>query len=111
MQTKLQQYLDFLRNKVQLATGGGLTPHTMHPSLFYHQQDIVRWALQRGKALIAAKFGMGKSRIQIELMRQVHQQTGRKTLVICPLGVKHQFIHEDGQIGRASCRERVYVLV
>ena len=96
MQTKLQQYLDFLRNKVQLSTCGGLTPLAMHPSLFYHQQDIVRWALQRGKALIAAKFGMGKSRIQIELMRQVHQQTGRKTLVICPLGVKHQFIHEDG---------------
>lgn len=96
MTTKLQQYLDFLRNKVQLSTGGGLTPVAMHPSLFPHQKDIVSWALQRGKALIAAKFGMGKSRIQIELMRQVHAQTGRKVLVICPLGVKHQFIHEDG---------------
>lgn len=96
MTTKLQQYLDFLRNKVQLQSGGGLTPYNLHPSLFPHQKDIVRWALQRGKALIAAKFGMGKSRIQIELMRQVHMQTGRKVLVICPLGVKHQFIHEDG---------------
>ena len=27
----------------------------MHPSLFPHQRDIVAWALQRGKALIAAK--------------------------------------------------------
>jgi hypothetical protein len=34
--------------------------------------------------------------MQIELMRQVHAHTGRRVLVICPLGVKHQFIHEDG---------------
>ena len=31
MTTKLQQYLDFLRNKVQLQSGGGLTPLDMHP--------------------------------------------------------------------------------
>ncbi len=45
MTTKLQQYLDFLRNKVQLSTGGGLTAVPMHPSLFPHQKDIVAWAL------------------------------------------------------------------
>ena len=94
--SKLNEYIEFLKNKVQLTSGDGLKPVDMHPSLFPHQKDIVGWALQRGKALIAAKFGMGKSRIQIELMRQVHAQTGRKVLVICPLGVKHQFIHEDG---------------
>jgi len=89
-------YIEFLKNKVQLTTGGGLKPGPMHPSLFPHQRDCVDWALRRGKALIAAKFGMGKSRMQIELMRQVHEQTGRKVLVICPLGVRHQFIYEDG---------------
>lgn len=41
MTTKLQQYLDFLRNKVQLTSGGGLTAVPMHPSLFPHQRDIV----------------------------------------------------------------------
>lgn len=89
-------YIEFLKNKVQLTTGGGLKPGLMHPSLFPHQRDCVDWALRRGKALIAAKFGMGKSRMQIELLRQVQAQTGRKVLVICPLGVRHQFIHEDG---------------
>lgn len=94
--SKAKAYIEFLKKKNQLATGAGLKPVEMHPSLFPHQVDIVRWALQRGKALIAAKFGLGKSRMQIELLRQVHQQTGRRVLVICPLGVKHQFIHEDG---------------
>ena len=93
---KAAEYIEFLKRKNQLTVGGGLQPIAMHPSLFEHQRDIVDWALRRGKALIAAKFGMGKTRIQIEIMRQVHQQTGRRVLVICPLGVKHQFIYEDG---------------
>jgi DNA modification methylase len=93
---KLQQYIEFLKDKVQLGHSSGLDAVAMHPSLFPHQVDITTWALKRGKALIAAKFGLGKSRMQIELLRQVHQQTGRRVLVVCPLGVKHQFIHEDG---------------
>ena len=92
----ISAYVDFLRNKVQLTNEAGMKSIEMHPSLFPHQRDIVTWALQRGKALIAASFGMGKTRIQIELLRQIHAQTGRKVMVICPLGVKHQFIHEDG---------------
>lgn len=93
---KAEAYIEFLKRKNQLTAGSGLQPVDMHPSLFPHQRDIIAWALQRGKALIAAKFGLGKSRMQIELMRQVHAHTGRQVLVICPLGVKHQFIHEDG---------------
>lgn len=58
--SKAQQYVEFLKNKVELTTSGGMKPIDMHPSLFPHQRDIVSWALQRGKALIAAKFGMGK---------------------------------------------------
>lgn len=94
--SKATAYIEFLKSKNQLTTGAGLKPVEMHPSLFGHQRDVVAWALQRGKALIAAKFGMGKTRMQIEIMRQVHAHTGRRVLVICPLGVKHQFIHEDG---------------
>ncbi|HCB14318.1 MAG TPA: hypothetical protein DEP36_12235, partial [Gammaproteobacteria bacterium] len=56
----IDRYVEFLKNKAQLTTEAGMTPIAMHPSLFPHQVDIVRWALQRGKALIAAKFGLGK---------------------------------------------------
>lgn len=96
MNAKLAQYEEFLRGKVQLGQSTGLQVGEFHLSLFPHQCDAVRWALTRGKALIAMKFGMGKTRVQIELLRQVHQQTGKKVLVICPLGVRHQFVHKDG---------------
>ncbi|TXH52422.1 MAG: hypothetical protein E6Q97_15865 [Desulfurellales bacterium] len=94
--SKLTEYQEFLKNKVQLSAGGGLDALNLHSSLFPHQRDAVRWALARGKALLVMKFGMGKTRCQIELLRQVQARTGRKVLVICPLGVRHQFMHEDG---------------
>ena len=94
----VRAYVDFLKNKpeVQKASGLSVAASDMHESLMGHQRDIVRWALKRERALIAASFGLGKSRIQIELMRQVHMATGRKTLVIAPLGVRQQFRSEDG---------------
>lgn len=100
MLTKRDEYIEFLKNKVEVesATGGiRVTADQLHPSLLPHQRDAIIWALLRGKALIAASFGLGKTRIQIELIRQVQLRTRRRfVLVICPLGVRHQFIHEDG---------------
>lgn len=95
---KLQAYQEFLSNKVQLDGEGGLPirPSDLHPSLFPHQRDAVMWALRRERALVAAKFGLGKSRMQIELVRQVQQHTGQPVLIIAPLGVRHQFIKIDG---------------
>jgi DNA modification methylase len=85
-------------NKIDIKPTGGFAadPSKLHPSLFPHQRDIVLWALARGKALVAAAFGLGKSRMQVEMVRQIHARTGGRTLIICPLGVKHQFSEEDG---------------
>jgi DNA modification methylase len=87
-------------NKVEVRATGGFVvePDKLHKVLFPHQRDIVMWALARGTALVAASFGLGKTVCQIEMMRQVHQRTHGKTLIICPLGVKHQFVDEDGPV-------------
>jgi hypothetical protein len=91
-------YEEILRSKVQVTsqTGFAVAVEEMHPSLFGQQRDMVRWAAQRGRALIAASFGLGKTRLQVELLRHAHQRTGQPVLAICPLGVRHQFIVEDG---------------
>lgn len=97
-QTTIAAYERFLASKAQTSSLDGfvIDPDDLHPCLFGHQRDTVRWAARRGRALIAAHFGMGKSRMQIELLRHAHQRTGKPVLVICPLGVRHQFMHEDG---------------
>ena len=94
----LNRYYQFLGDKAEVATNAGFTVgrDNMHPSLRPYQKDIVDWALKRGRALIAASFGLGKTRMQCELMRQVHARTGRPVMVVCPLGVKQEFVVKDG---------------
>lgn len=95
---RIVAYEEFLRRKAEVSHEAGfrIGNDSMHPSLFGHQRDAIRWAARRGRALVAASFGMGKTRIQIELLRQAQRYTGRPVLEICPLGVRHQFTVEDG---------------
>ena len=94
----LNRYYQFLGDKAEVATNAGFTVSRddMHPSLRPYQKDIVDWALKRGRALIAASFGLGKTRMQCEIMRHVHARTQRPVLVVCPLGVKQEFVVKDG---------------
>lgn len=91
-------YQTFLESKITLAERAGLDvdPGALHPALFPHQRDAVAWAAAQGRALIAMSFGLGKTYIQCELARLIHTATDRPFLVVCPLGVKHQFSEEDG---------------
>jgi DNA modification methylase len=91
-------YQKFLENKITISTMTGFVPDTKTEHLKPHQVDIVSWAIMRGKGLIAASFGLGKTRIEIEILRQIHERTKKKVLVVCPLGVKHQFSDEDGPV-------------
>jgi DNA modification methylase len=93
-----EDYYEFIEAKVTVDRHYGIDPDEadLHPSLFSHQRDVERWALEKGRGLIALEFGLGKTTIQIDLGRIVHERTDAPVLIICPLGVKHQFIEEDG---------------
>lgn len=97
---KKSNYRNFLESKIVIADRHGfdVDMEDIHPECFPHQKDAIRWAASIGRALIAMSFGLGKTRIQCELARLIHKQTGQKFLLICPLGVKHQFVFEDGPI-------------
>src|SRR5689334_6626906 len=97
---KKSLYRTFLESKIVVAERNGFDVSTMdiHPECFPHQKDAIKWAAGLGRALIAMSFGLGKTRIQCELARLIHLETGKKFLVICPLGVKHQFVNEDGPV-------------
>lgn len=92
-------YQDFLETKVvsQKDSGFEVAESDIHPALFPHQRDIVRWAVKGGRRAIFASFGLGKSLMQLEIMRQIHDREGGLCLIICPLGVKQEF-QRDGKI-------------
>jgi hypothetical protein len=93
-----QAYYDFLANKIDVVerTGFKVSRDELHSSTFPHQADAIIWAARLGRALIAMSFGLGKTHIQTELARLIHQRIGGLFLIVCPLGVKYQFSEEDG---------------
>jgi hypothetical protein len=94
-------YADFLRRKIKMANFSGfkVEPAALHPVLFDHQRDIVRWAVMGGNRAIFAKFGLGKSVMQCEWLRQIVTASGGAGLIVCPLGVRQELIRDAAMLG------------
>ena len=91
-------YRAFLEAKISVKIKAGMSVNDdeLHPDNKPHQNAIIKWAAQHGNVGIFASFGLGKTRIQCELAKIIHKRTGKKFMIICPLGVKYQFVDEDG---------------
>jgi hypothetical protein len=96
MTATLDGYGEFLRAKCDFETASGfdVDPAEISAVLLPHQRDIVRWALHGGRRAIFAAFGLGKSVMQLELMRLIHQREQVRCLIVCPLGVRQEFIRD-----------------
>lgn len=91
----MNNYANFIKTKRIILSPSGKDPATpMCPALFEWQQDVVRWALRRGRSCIFADCGMGKTLMQLEWARQV----GGRVLILAPLAVATQTVDE----GRGS---------
>ena len=95
------EYLEFLRTKIKLAHNGGFECDLdeINTLLKPHQRDIVQWAVQGGNRAIFAAFGLGKTFMQIETLRIIHERTGKNVLVVVPLGVRHEFRLDGAKLG------------
>lgn len=86
-------YTDFLKAKVQMARQGGfaVADEDINPILLPHHKAIVKWACLGGRRAIFAAFGLGKTVIQLEVMRLVLAHAGGRGLIVLPLGVRQEF--------------------
>lgn len=89
-------YTEFLRDKVNFdrTFGFPVLEYQLSPILKPHQADIVRWAVQGGRRAIFAAFGLGKSLMQLEVMRLILAREGGRALIVCPLGVRQEFVRD-----------------
>lgn len=87
------QYQDFLQSKIKIAesTGFDLPSEAVSATLFPHQKDVVRWAVDGGRRAVFAAFGLGKTFMQLEIAKHIVAKTGKPFLIGIPLGVKHEF--------------------
>ena len=98
---KLQRYRDFLKAKAVVTPDRGfrIGLDAIHPLLKPHQKLLVQWAVAGGRRAIFAKFGLGKSMMQLETLRLVLLQTGGRGLITCPLGVRVEFLRDAQKLG------------
>lgn len=97
-------YRDFVREKLALPSarrGIATARRRLNRHLMPFQRDLVRWALETGKAALFAECGLGKTLMQLEWARVVAADTGRPVLILAPLAVSQQTIREGAKFGIA----------
>lgn len=92
----MNRYADFIGRKSKTDPSTGLLEiPPLNPMLHAHQDDMVRWALHRGRSAIFADCGLGKGPMQMEwAARQPHE-----CIIAAPLAVAHQFVREAAKFG------------
>jgi len=85
-------YTDFLARKELRRPESGIDVGELHPTLFPHQEQVIRWAGRRGRAATFLDTGLGKSRIQIAWAEAV--RADRPALIITPLSIANQTAQE-----------------
>jgi len=94
-------YEEFLKNKIAFKedVGFDIKDEEINPYLKQHQKQIVKWAVKKGRAAIFASFGLGKTMMQLETVRITLTKSGGYGLIVCPLGVRGEFINDAKTLG------------
>ena len=94
-------YRRFLEKKVRMAAAMGfeVDDADINPILKGHQRAIVRWAVRGGRRAIFARFGLGKSVMQLEALRLILDRAGGRGLIVAPLGVRQEFMRDAAMLG------------
>ncbi|URQ76188.1 MAG: helicase [Candidatus Ochrobactrum gambitense] len=99
----MDAYQNFLSRKRIIDPMTGMHGSVDLPTVLKsHQNDIVRWALRRGRAAIFAGTGLGKTLMELTWAKHVTAYTGKPTLIFAPLAVAEQHISEADKFGIAA---------
>lgn len=82
-----------MENKIDIAPLSGIevADSELNPALKPHQRVSVRWALRGGRRGIFARFGLGKTVMQLEWCRLLQEHEGGRALIVMPLNVMPEF--------------------
>ena len=95
----MSEYLEFIRKKAVIYQASGFECEERNAALFGWQNDVVKWALRKGKCAIFSDCGTGKTRMLLQWAEMVHRHTGRPVLILAPLAVAQQTRSEGKKCG------------
>lgn len=100
------KYEQFIEHKTQNGADHGFEPSGMPSWLFPFQQDLVDWAIRKGRAALFCDTGLGKTPMQLVWSDEVVRHTNRPVLILTPLAVSAQTIREGEKFGIPVHRSR-----
>lgn len=89
-------YEEFIASKRRKHVETGRVATDMHPSLFDFQRATCSWGMRKGRACVFAGTGLGKTYMQVELVRQL---SDLRVLVVAPLAVSGQTCQKAAELG------------
>ena len=92
-------YEEFLKTKAIRTVPTGFECNDRNPELFDWQNDVVKWALRKGKAAIFSDCGTGKTRLLLQWAQKVHEHEHGPVLILAPLAVAYQTKREGKKCG------------
>jgi hypothetical protein len=91
---RIRLYDEFISSKLPIVEemGGGLSAQSYpgFQKLYPFQQDIVQWALRRGRAAAFTDCGTGKTAMQLLWAWAVSKATSKPVLIFAPISVAEQ---------------------
>ncbi len=100
----MSDYAYFLANKAQLDGDHGFDPVWMPDFLFPFQAALVEWSTRKGRAALFADCGLGKTPMQLVWAENVVRKTNGRVLILTPLAVAGQTVHEAEKFGIEAAR-------
>lgn len=95
----MRDYSQFLESKSDLGSGNGFAPIEIPDFLKPFQKFLVEWSIRRGRSLMMAQCGMGKTPCQLTWADNVVRHTDGRVLILTPLAVSQQTLRESVKFG------------
>lgn len=94
-------YENFIESKVAAVASFGfeIDEDEINPILMPHQRVAVLWAVRGGRRALFEAFGLGKTMQQLEIIRIILKKAGGYGLIVCPLGVRQEFMKDALKLG------------
>ncbi len=84
------EYQNFLWRKTQEGADEGFEPILMPDFLFDFQKYLVEWSIRKGRCLVGADCGMGKTPMSLVWADNVVRHNNKPVLILTPLAVAQQ---------------------
>ncbi|NCC41661.1 MAG: DEAD/DEAH box helicase, partial [Gammaproteobacteria bacterium] len=92
-------YAAFLWRKTQMGADHGFDPLWMPEQVFDFQRALIGWSLRKGRAMVNADTGLGKTLMELAWAHNVAMKTGKPVLILTPLAVAPQTVREAHKFG------------